>query len=209
MSNTVRIALNWLAWSPSGEFSVQPTDSSLIQKYAWNWSTDVYAYATGADPRGKTSDQFTSEGGVVYTVVIDRGNMQRAADSAPRYWGPHPGYCGYYFVDVNMTGHHPGSSLQMRTYQPRGTVSQTDKTFSCEFPVTYLPCCITERFTDDIDFQQAMQMFNNNGNSTYTFNAQYSNSFTLNQFEIHQVPNSSTGGVDFSVDYNGYYVRAN
>lgn len=50
-------------------------------------------------------------------------------------------------------------------------------------------------------------MFNNNGNSAYTFKAQYTNSFTLDQFQLHEVPGDS--GVDFSVDYNGYYVRIN
>lgn len=50
-------------------------------------------------------------------------------------------------------------------------------------------------------------MFNNNGNSAYTFKAQYTNSFTLDKFQLHEVLGDS--GVDFSVDYNGYYVRIN
>ncbi|KAF7416021.1 hypothetical protein PC9H_006809 [Pleurotus ostreatus] len=128
------------------------------QKYNLNWYTDVYSYATGADCRGKTSGQFTSAGGI---VAVDRGAM---------------------------TGHHPGSSLQMTTYQPRGPESQIDG------QVQY-----------NISFEQDMQMFNNNGNSAYTFKAQYTNSFTLDQFQLHEVPGDS--GVDFSVDYNGYYDR--
>ncbi|KAJ8695491.1 hypothetical protein PTI98_008093 [Pleurotus ostreatus] len=161
------------------------SDSSLIQKYNLNWYTDVYSYATGADCRGKTSGQFTSAGGI---VAVDRGAMVRASDSAPRYLRPTSGYCSYYFVDRNQTGHHPGSSLQMTTYQPRGPESQIDG------QVQY-----------NISFEQDMQMFNNNGNSAYTFKAQYTNSFTLDQFQLHEVPGDS--GVDFSVDYNGYYDR--
>lgn len=59
-------------------------------------------------------------------------------------------------------------------------------------------------FLDSIDFQQDMQMFNNNGNSTYTFKAQYSNGFGLDRFQQHQMQDSV--GVDFSVDYKDYYV---
>ncbi|KAF9497769.1 hypothetical protein BDN71DRAFT_530224 [Pleurotus eryngii] len=48
-------------------------------------------------------------------------------------------------------------------------------------------------------------MFNNNGNSTYTFKAQYSNGFGLDRFQQHQLQDSS--GVDFSIDYKDYYVN--
>lgn len=124
MANNVRIVITWLAWSPDAKYNVQ--------KYNLNWYTDVYSYATGADCRGKTSDQFTSAGGIVYTVAVDRGAMVRASDSAPRYLGPTSGYCSYYFVDSNQTGHHPGSSLQMTTYRPRGPDSQIDGQVQCE-----------------------------------------------------------------------------
>ncbi|KAF4569496.1 hypothetical protein EYR36_009288 [Pleurotus pulmonarius] len=184
----VSVTITWLAWSANGTYNVTTSDPSLIQKYNLNWYTDLYSYATGADCRGKSSAEFTSAGGIVYTIAIDRGTMLRASDSAPRFLGPTSGYCSYYFIDSNQTGHHSGSSLRMDAYQPRGLDSQIDS------QVRY-----------NINFEQDMQMFNNNGNSAYTFKAQYTNSFTLDKFQLHEVLGDS--GVDFSVDYNGYYDR--
>ncbi|KAF7431095.1 hypothetical protein PC9H_006814 [Pleurotus ostreatus] len=185
LSNFANIAINRLAWSPAGIYmAAAPT--SHIQRYTLKWYTDVYSYATGADCRNKTPTQFANEGGVVYTVVIDRGNLRRSPDSAPRYWGPERGYCGYYFVDHNTTTHRAGSSLNVHTFQPQGPDSQN------ESKIGY-----------NISYEQDMQMLNNNGHSTFTFKAKYMNGFVLDQFQLHDSLGNS--GVEFSVDYNGYY----
>ncbi|KAF7431079.1 hypothetical protein PC9H_006797 [Pleurotus ostreatus] len=186
LDNTTRITITWLAWRRDGHYNVTTTDPAYIQKYDLNWYTDFYSYATGTDCRGKTAAEFTNAGGVVYTVAIDRGSLRRSSDGAPRFLGPTSGYCGYYFVDCHRTGNHAGSSMRMLSYQPRGLDSQSGTTYNYS-----------------IDFQQDMQMFNNNGNSTYTFKAQYSNGFGLDRFQQHQLQDSA--GVDFSVDYKDYY----
>lgn len=179
--------------------------TSRIQSYTLKWYTDVYSYATGADCRNKTPTQFANEGGVVYTVVIDRGNLRRSPDSAPRYWGPERGYCAYYFVDHNMTTHRAGSSLNVHTFQPQGPDSQNESKIGCRCLVVVTSCCVVERSTDNISYEQDMQMLNNNGHSTFTFKAKYMNGFVLDQFQLHD--SLGNEGVEFSVDYNGYYVR--
>ncbi|KAL4259427.1 Gfo/Idh/MocA-like oxidoreductase N-terminal domain-containing protein [Pleurotus pulmonarius] len=186
LDNTARISINWLAWRSDGQFGVETSDPTLIQKYDLNWYTDFYAYATGTDCRGMSSSEFTSAGGVVYTVAIDRGSLLRSSSGAPRYLGPTSGYCGYYFVDWNQTGSHAESSMKLLSYQPRGLDSQIDTTYNYS-----------------VDFQQDMQMFNNNGNEQYTFSAQYSTQFSLDRFQLHEL--QDTTGVDYSVDYKDYY----
>ena len=131
MAYNVRVTMTWLAWSGDAIYGVTTSDPSLIQKYDLNWYTDLYSYATGADCRGKSSAEFTSAGGIVYTVAVDRGALLRASDSAPRYLGPISGYCSYYFIDCSQTG-HSSSSLQMNGYQPRGPDSQIDSQVRCE-----------------------------------------------------------------------------
>lgn len=49
-------------------------------------------------------------------------------------------------------------------------------------------------------------MFNNGGNSAYTFKAYYSDGFSLDQYQLNRVLPSQSVGVDFSVDYDGHYV---
>ncbi|KDQ27033.1 hypothetical protein PLEOSDRAFT_1089953 [Pleurotus ostreatus PC15] len=186
LDNTARISITWLAWRSDGQYGVETSDPSLIQKYDLNWYTDFYAYATGVDCRGMSSSEFTGAGGVVYTVAIDRGSLLRSSSGAPRYLGPTSGYCGYYFVDWNQTGSHTDPSMKLVSYQPRGVVSQSGTTYSYS-----------------IDFEQDMQMFNNNGNEQYTFSAQHSTDFSLDRFQLHGLQDST--GVDYSVDYKDYY----
>ncbi|KAF4594233.1 hypothetical protein EYR40_009036 [Pleurotus pulmonarius] len=186
LDNTARISINWLAWRSDGQFGVETSDPSLIQTYDLNWYTDFYAYATGIDCRGMSSSEFTNAGGVVYTVAIDRGSLLRSSSGPPRYLGPTSGYCGYYFVDWNQTGSHAESSMKLLSYQPRGLDSQSGTTYNYS-----------------VDFQQDMQMFNNNGNEQYTFSAQYSTQFSLDRFQLHELQDAT--GVDYSVDYKDYY----
>lgn len=187
IDNTAHITITWLAWSTDGIYNFYTKDPQYIQKFDLNWYTDFYVYATGADCRGKTGDEFTKAGGLVYTLVIDRGNVRRSSDGAPRFLGPTSGYCSYYFIDWNRTGNFsPGFTMDLLSYQPRDPASQNGTTYNYS-----------------IDFQQDMQMLNDNGDSKYTFSAQYSNDFTLEKFQQHAIELDS--GVDFSVDYKDGY----
>ncbi|KAF7416020.1 hypothetical protein PC9H_002807 [Pleurotus ostreatus] len=187
IDNTAHIEITWLAWNADGIYDFYTKDPQYIQKFDLNWYTDFYVYATGADCRGKTGDEFTKAGGLVYTLVIDRGNVRRSSDGAPRFLGPTSGYCGYYFIDWNRTGNFsPGFTMDLLSYQPRDPASQNGT-----------------RYNYSIDFQQDMQMLNDNGDSKYTFKAQYSNDFTLEKFQQHAIELDS--GVDFSVDYKDGY----
>ncbi|KAF4593682.1 hypothetical protein EYR40_008471 [Pleurotus pulmonarius] len=187
LDNTAHIVITWLAWSADGIYNFYTKDPQYIQKYDLCWYTDFYVYATGADCRGKTSSEFTEAGGVVYTLVIDRGNVRRSSDSAPRFLGPTSGYCSYYFIDWNQTGNFsPGFTMDLVSYQPRVPASQNGTTYNYS-----------------IDFNQDMQMLDGNGDSKYTFKAQYSNDFALDKFQLHTKELDS--GVNFSVDYKDGY----
>ncbi|KAG9224182.1 hypothetical protein CCMSSC00406_0006850 [Pleurotus cornucopiae] len=165
-----------------------PDVKAFIQIFDLYWFVRYYAYATGADCRGKTPSEFTEAGGVVYTLVLDQGYLKRSSDSAPRYKGPTEGFCGYYLVDCHRTGHHSeNSSMRVVSYQPSGLTSSSGTTYN-----------------HSIRFEQDMQMLGNGGNSLHTFKARYSKDYSLPKFQQHEVLNRSVG-VDFSVDYNDYY----
>ncbi|KAF9497794.1 hypothetical protein BDN71DRAFT_531257 [Pleurotus eryngii] len=72
--------------------------------------------------------------------------------------------------------------MDLLSYQPRGPASQNGTTHNYS-----------------INFQQDMQMLNDNDDSKYTFKARYSNDFALEKFQQHAIELDS--GVDFSVDY--------
>lgn len=202
------ISIDWLAWDSDGTAGVTTSDTNKIQHYDLYWSTDFYSYATGADCRGAAASDFTKNGGVVYTLAIDYGNLERTDGSPDRYYGPTKGYCGYYFVDYQQTGWRPGTGIKLRTFEPSsGPDSTSGTTNTCEFlSLLSLPWeDIPKTPADSVQFEQDMQMWNDDGQHQYTFTASYSDSWSLDKFLLHATRKSH--GVDFSVDYKDLYVR--
>ncbi|KAJ8474996.1 hypothetical protein ONZ45_g15758 [Pleurotus djamor] len=195
LDNSVNLSITWLAWRADGQFGATTSDTRLIQRYEFTWFTDYYAYATRADPRGKSAAEFDREGGIVYTITINRGVTRRAPNSPPRFLGPTSGFCGYYFIDFNRIGlradaFRPGFLLRNTAHQPRGLQSS-----------------IGLRNNYSINLQQDMQMLENNGNTPTTFPVRYQNNFTLDRFQ--QNARAHATGVDFDVNYKDFYVFMN
>ncbi|KAJ8514136.1 hypothetical protein ONZ45_g8257 [Pleurotus djamor] len=73
LDNSANLFIPWLAWRSDNQFGAPAIGTFMVQRYEFTWFTDYYAYATRADPRGKTAADFDREGGIVYTVAINRG----------------------------------------------------------------------------------------------------------------------------------------
>ncbi len=128
------IAITWLAWRNDGQANVTTSNPALIQKFELYWKAQYYAYATGYECRDVSPSEFTSKGGVVYTLVIDSGYLRRLPNSPSRYMGPTRGFCAYYLVDVHKTSHYCDTSMARILHQP--TVldsSPRDKTYRCQY----------------------------------------------------------------------------
>lgn len=137
------MAAEHIAWSSDGYYDVHTEDPYLVQLFDINWFIDIYCYATGADPRNTTAENFTRAGGVVYTVAIYRGNLQRSPKSPQRYLGPTSGYCHYWFCDYHSLRSYSKDMVTLE-YEPMGVDSIYDSVYNCK----HFSCLRTSSFHD-------------------------------------------------------------
>ncbi|KAE9388391.1 hypothetical protein BT96DRAFT_436296 [Gymnopus androsaceus JB14] len=164
----------------------------IKQNVSVDITDDIYMYCTGASP---TDTKFKEHNGAVYVICVARGQCRRADNADARWYGPDGGdgtsEACYWFMDY-LKWELCGDEF-LKNYLQLPTSYDTKEGTHTNYSIA---------------FSETFNLFKDNGNTTFSLNANYQQTFSLDQFSQTSTCNEGLYYMGFSVDYNNLYDRA-